>query len=71
MSQTPDIWFSTLGMIVLDELQLPAKESVTDIVGGSGTYGKLVHVPLNLEGSASATRYHSASSMIGWMIRIG
>ena len=35
-----DIWFNTLGMVVLDELQFPSKESVTGVVGGSGTYGK-------------------------------
>lgn len=70
-------------MVVLDELHFPAKESVTDVIGGSGTSGKLVHVPLDSEGSAWVTRYRSAilgarlfqaksaSSTIGWIIRIG
>jgi len=36
--QSP-IWFTSLGMVVLDELNFAA-ESFTDVLGGSGTYGK-------------------------------
>jgi hypothetical protein len=35
-----EIWFTTLGMVVLDELVFPSK-TVADVVGGSGTYSKL------------------------------
>jgi hypothetical protein len=35
-----EIWFTTLGMVVLDELQFPSR-TFADVVGGSGTYGNL------------------------------
>ena len=33
--------FVSLGMVVLDELHFPDRESLYDVLGGSGTYGKL------------------------------
>ena len=42
-SQTrPEILFTSLGMVVLDEIFLPSEEPLTDIVGGSGAYSKIL-----------------------------
>lgn len=32
--------FVSLGMVVLDELRFPTRETLHDVVGGSGAYGK-------------------------------
>lgn len=45
-----EIWFTTLGMVVLDELDFPSDfrlKSATGVVGGSGTYGN--RIPKNLD----------------------
>lgn len=34
-----DISFTSLGLVVLDEIRLPHKNPLTDILGGSGAYG--------------------------------
>lgn len=39
--------FVSLGMVVLDDLYFPARESLHDIVGGSGAYGKDSRPPQN------------------------
>ncbi|BAE58987.1 unnamed protein product [Aspergillus oryzae RIB40] len=39
-----DISFTSLGLVVLDEIRLPHKNPLTDILGGSGAYGWMIHV---------------------------
>ena len=34
------ISFTSLGMLILDEVHLPHGEIIENVVGGSGTYGK-------------------------------
>lgn len=33
------ISFTSLGLVLLDEIRIPNKEPLTNILGGSGTYG--------------------------------
>jgi hypothetical protein len=37
--EKPSISFTSLGLLVLDEIRLPGQEPLTDILGGSGAYG--------------------------------
>ncbi len=34
-----DVTFVSLGMVVLDELRLPGKKLLSDVMGGSASYG--------------------------------
>ena len=34
-----DIVFTSFGLIVLDEIRFTSQQSLTDVLGGSGTYG--------------------------------
>lgn len=36
----PDIFFTSLGLAVLDEIRVPGQAPLTNILGGSGTYGE-------------------------------
>lgn len=36
-----DIFFTSLGLAVLDEIRVPGQEPLTNILGGSGSYGEL------------------------------
>jgi hypothetical protein len=37
--EQPSISFTSLGLLVLDEIRLPRQEPLTDVLGGSGAYG--------------------------------
>ena len=37
--------FSTLGLVVLDEIHFPLRETIRDVVGGSGAYSVFSTVP--------------------------
>jgi sugar/nucleoside kinase (ribokinase family) len=58
---TPDIWFTSLGLVVLDQLEFPDKK-LSNVIGGSGTYAIL---------GARLFRPPPASSSIGWLLRLG
>src|SRR5947209_2687351 len=78
--QSP-IWFTSLGMAVLDELNF-ATESFTDVLGGSGTYSRICQssqsdsskfvnpIALGTMG-ARLFRPFQDSTSVGWMIRVG
>lgn len=34
------IVFTSLGMLILDDVYLPSRETLKDVVGGSGAYGR-------------------------------
>jgi hypothetical protein len=36
---SPSISFTSLGLVVLDEIRFPNQEPLLDILGGSGAYG--------------------------------
>lgn len=36
------ISFTSLGLVVLDEIRFPGKKPLTNILGGSGTYGEYI-----------------------------
>ncbi|KAJ5127686.1 hypothetical protein N7448_008465 [Penicillium atrosanguineum] len=57
-----DIFFTSLGLAVLDEIRVPGQEPLRNILGGSGTYATL-GARLFLPGSLSPN--------LGWMIRVG
>lgn len=40
--EKPCISFTSLGLLVLDEIRLPGQEPLTDVLGGSGAYGWLL-----------------------------
>jgi hypothetical protein len=75
--QSP-ICFTSLGMVVLDELNFTT-ESFTDVLSGSGTYGKITQqsqscfidpIALGTIG-ARIFRPFPNSKSVGWMIRAG
>ena len=35
-----DPWFLSLGIVVLDELHFPSRETMYDVPGGSGAYSQ-------------------------------
>jgi hypothetical protein len=37
--QAANISFTSLGLVVLDDIRFPNRAPLTDILGGSGTYG--------------------------------
>jgi hypothetical protein len=43
-----NISFTSLGSVVLDEIRCPNRQPLTDILGGSGTYGELLLLGLGL-----------------------
>ncbi|CBF85826.1 pfkB family carbohydrate kinase superfamily [Aspergillus nidulans FGSC A4] len=60
--EKPSISFTSLGLLVLDEIRLPGQEPLTDILGGSGAYASLgarLFLPTPL------------SRSLGWMMNIG
>ncbi|KAE8336707.1 hypothetical protein BDV24DRAFT_168009 [Aspergillus arachidicola] len=57
-----DISFTSLGLVVLDEIRLPHKNPLTDILGGSGAYATL---------GARLFLPHPRSHSLGWMIHVG
>jgi hypothetical protein len=38
--QASNISFTSLGLVVLDDIRCPDREPLTDVLGGSGTYGE-------------------------------
>ncbi|KAL4908999.1 hypothetical protein BDW74DRAFT_145757 [Aspergillus multicolor] len=38
----PSISFTSLGLLVLDEIRFPGHVPLTDVLGGSGVYGVLL-----------------------------
>ena len=38
----PNVLFTSLGLVILDEIQFGSGETVYDVSGGSGTYGEFV-----------------------------
>ncbi|KAL5365832.1 Ribokinase-like protein [Aspergillus floccosus] len=54
--------FTSLGLVVLDEIQFPHREPLTNVVGGSGAYATL---------GARLFLPHALSSRVGWMLHIG
>lgn len=38
MHQQP-IFFTSMGLVILDEIRFPNKDPLTNVLGGSGTYG--------------------------------
>lgn len=78
--------FTSLGLVVLDEIRFPDQEPVTDVLGGSGVYGRitlLLALMLRMECGilADAERLatlgarlflvHPETSSLGWMIHAG
>ncbi|KAL4888099.1 Ribokinase-like protein [Aspergillus ambiguus] len=57
-----EISFTSLGLAVLDELQFPNRQPLTDILGGSGAYATL---------GARLFLPRPSSSRVGWMLHIG
>ncbi|KAL4734870.1 putative PfkB family kinase [Aspergillus similis] len=60
--EKPNISFTSLGLLVLDEIRFPGQEPMTDILGGSGAYASLgarLFLPPPLGRS------------LGWMMNIG
>ncbi|KAL4769517.1 Ribokinase-like protein [Aspergillus nidulans var. acristatus] len=60
--EQPSISFTSLGLLVLDEIRLPRQEPLTDVLGGSGAYASLgarLFLPTPLDRS------------LGWMMNIG
>ncbi|KAL5001880.1 Ribokinase-like protein [Aspergillus recurvatus] len=60
--EEPIISFTSLGLLVLDEIRFPGQQPLTDILGGSGAYASLgarLFLPPPLGGS------------LGWMLNIG
>jgi hypothetical protein len=46
--QASNISFTSLGLVVLDEIRCPDWGPLTDILGGSGTYGEFSSVLVEL-----------------------
>ncbi len=40
------IYFTSLGMLILDEVHLPCGKVVENVIGGSGCYGKYTRLGL-------------------------
>ncbi|RHZ49714.1 hypothetical protein CDV55_101922 [Aspergillus turcosus] len=59
---TPSISFTSLGLVVLDEIRFPNQEPLLDILGGSGAYATL---------GARLFLRHPLSHTLGWMIHTG
>ncbi|KAE8383132.1 putative PfkB family kinase [Aspergillus bertholletiae] len=59
---THDISFTSLGLVVLDEIRLPNAKPLTDILGGSGAYATL---------GARLFLPHPQSHSLGWMVHVG
>ncbi|KAB8261297.1 putative PfkB family kinase [Aspergillus pseudonomiae] len=56
------ISFTSLGLVVLDEIRLPNRKALTDILGGSGAYATL---------GARLFLPHPQSNSLGWMVHVG
>ncbi|KAE8417498.1 putative PfkB family kinase [Aspergillus pseudocaelatus] len=56
------ISFASLGLVVLDEIRLPHRKPLTDILGGSGAYATL---------GARLFLPHPKSHSLGWMVHVG
>jgi hypothetical protein len=41
-----ELAFTSLGLAVLDELQFGSGQIIQNVIGGSGTYGRQTHLPL-------------------------
>ncbi|GIC90944.1 pfkB family carbohydrate kinase superfamily [Aspergillus udagawae] len=59
---TPSISFTSLGLVVLDEIRFPNQEPLIDVLGGSGAYATL---------GARLFLRHPLSHTLGWMIHTG
>ncbi|GIK03397.1 hypothetical protein Aspvir_007466 [Aspergillus viridinutans] len=59
---TPSISFTSLGLVVLDEIRFPNQEPLLDVLGGSGAYATL---------GARLFLRHPLSHTLGWMIHTG
>ncbi|KAF4182917.1 hypothetical protein CNMCM7927_009459 [Aspergillus lentulus] len=59
---TPSISFTSLGLVVLDEIRFPNQEPLLDILGGSGAYATL---------GARLFLRPPLSHTLGWMIHTG
>ncbi|KAG2027051.1 hypothetical protein GB937_000787 [Aspergillus fischeri] len=59
---TPSISFTSLGLVVLDEIRFPNQEPLLDILGGSGAYATL---------GARLFLRPPLSRTLGWMIHTG
>ncbi|KAH1488071.1 hypothetical protein LV164_000014 [Aspergillus fumigatus] len=59
---TPSISFTSLGLVVLDEIRFPSQEPLLDVLGGSGTYATL---------GARLFLRPPLSRTLGWMIHTG
>lgn len=44
--QASDICFTSLGLVVLDEIRFPNRAPLNDVLGGSGTYGEVLTIDL-------------------------
>lgn len=57
--EIPNVSFTSLGLVVLDEIRIPCRESLTNVVGGSGAYGGFLcwyhHALIDIQ----ATQVHS------------
>ncbi|KAJ5490798.1 hypothetical protein N7539_002365 [Penicillium diatomitis] len=61
-SQASGIIFTSLGTVVLDEIRVPDKKPLTNVLGGSGTYATL---------GARLFLPPPSNSSLGWMINVG
>ncbi|KAH2130692.1 hypothetical protein KXW66_007538 [Aspergillus fumigatus] len=59
---TPSISFTSLGLVVLDEIRFPNQEPLLDVLGGSGAYATL---------GARLFLRPPLSRTLGWMIHTG
>jgi hypothetical protein len=50
--QASNISFTSLGLVVLDEIRCPDREPLTDILGGAGTYGEFTVFSFELASNA-------------------
>ncbi|OOQ82512.1 pfkB family kinase [Penicillium brasilianum] len=60
--QAANISFTSLGLVVLDEIRFPNRTPLTDILGGSGTYATL---------GARLFLPPPSSPTVGWVINVG
>ncbi|KEY83364.1 carbohydrate kinase pfkB [Aspergillus fumigatus] len=68
---TPSISFTSLGLVVLDEIRFPSQEPLLDVLGGSGTYGWFCSAVFRATLGARLFLRPPLSRTLGWMIHTG
>ena len=79
--QASDICFTSLGLVVLDEIRFPNRAPLNDVLGGSGTYGEVLDYRSNIMTAQLTSAVATLGARLflpppscptlGWMINVG